>query len=162
MIRDYQAIQKTWFPKGQQKVIPTFGKHSGCKLIGALDYETGEIIVTYESQYTAVEFLAFLRTIVNKYPGERIVLILDNARIHHAKLLQPFLDEHQDVLKLVFLPPYSPQLNLIEGLWGWVKSSVINNVFFRSVDEIGRAVREFINHLNERPWVSVDRLCLRI
>ncbi|MBE2914432.1 IS630 family transposase, partial [Anoxybacillus flavithermus] len=42
-----------------------------------------------------------------------IVMILDNARIHHAKLIQPFLKEHEDRLELVFLPPYSPQLNLI-------------------------------------------------
>ena len=42
-------------------------------------------------------------------------MILDNERIHHAKLIQPFLEEHQSRLKLVFLPPYSPELNLIEG-----------------------------------------------
>lgn len=40
MIRDYQAIQKTWFIKGKQKKIPTYGKNVGVKLIGILDYET--------------------------------------------------------------------------------------------------------------------------
>ncbi len=43
MIRDYQALVSTWFPKGQQKVIPTYGKHRGAKLLATLDYETGEI-----------------------------------------------------------------------------------------------------------------------
>jgi len=42
----------------------------------------------------------------------------------------PFLDEFKDRLELMFLPPYSPELNLIEGLWGGLKSSVINNVSF--------------------------------
>ena len=37
MIRDYQAIQKTWFVKGRQKVIQTYGKHEGVKLLGILD-----------------------------------------------------------------------------------------------------------------------------
>ncbi|NNV01052.1 hypothetical protein ETC02_18125, partial [Geobacillus sp. DSP4a] len=41
-----------------------------------------------------------------------------------------------DRLELVFLPPYSPQLNLIEGLWKWLKSDVIYNVFYSSVQEI--------------------------
>ena len=38
MIRDYQAIQKTWFMKGHQKKIPTYGKNAGVKIIGILDY----------------------------------------------------------------------------------------------------------------------------
>ena len=43
-------------------------------------------------------------------------MILDNARIHHAKLIQLFLRKVKDRLKLVFLPSYSPELNLIEWL----------------------------------------------
>lgn len=45
MIRDYQAIMKTWFPKGKQRIIPTYGKHEGVKLVGILDYETGHVYV---------------------------------------------------------------------------------------------------------------------
>ena len=40
MIRDYQAIQKTWFIKGKQKRIPTYGKNPDVKMIGTLDYIT--------------------------------------------------------------------------------------------------------------------------
>lgn len=56
-------------------------------------------------------------------------MILDNAKIHNAKLLKPFLEEVKDILELMFLPAYSPELNLIYGLWGWLKSSIINNSF---------------------------------
>ena len=72
------------------------------------------------------------------------MMILDNARIHHAKILQLFLLENKDRLQLVFLPPYSPKLNLIEGLWGWLKSEIINNVFYKSSSQIKLAVRGFI------------------
>lgn len=47
------------------------------------------------------------------YPKGKIVMVLDNARIHHAKLLQPFLLENKDRLQLEFLPSYSPKINLI-------------------------------------------------
>ncbi|MBE1553861.1 transposase [Sporosarcina limicola] len=83
--------------------------------------------------YTAVEFLPFLEKVVANYKGERIVMILDNARIHHAKLIQPFLEQHKAFLTLMYFPPYNPNLNMIEELWGWLKSAVINNVFFDSV-----------------------------
>ena len=67
MIRDYQALSRTWFAKGQQKVIPTYGKHWGAKLIGTLDYETGEVFCVQEEQYTAKEFLSFLEKVTAKY-----------------------------------------------------------------------------------------------
>jgi transposase len=68
--------------------------------------------------------------VLKKYPSDKIVMVLDNARIHHAKLIQPFLENNRERLELVYLPPYSPPLNLIEGLWKWLKETVINNVFF--------------------------------
>jgi len=45
MIRDYQAIQKSWFVKGQQRVIQTYGKHEGVKLLGILNYETDKVYI---------------------------------------------------------------------------------------------------------------------
>ena len=131
MIRDYQAIQKTWFVKGRQKVIQTYGKHEGVKLLGILDYETGKGYVEDHKSYDAQVFMSFLGNVLKKYPTGNIVMILDNAKIHHAKLLTRFLQENPR-LHLEFLPPYSPNLNIIEELWGWLKSTVINNVFFHT------------------------------
>lgn len=69
-----------------------------------------------EERYDAEAFLRFLQKVLNRYPTGKMVMILDNARIYHAKLIDPFWREHQHRLELVFLPPYSPELNLIEGL----------------------------------------------
>lgn len=160
MIRDYQAVQKNWFLKGKQKVIPTYGKHEGVKLVGCLDYETGHIYVEEHKKYDAEVFLQFLKNVLFMYPKGKIVMILDNARIHHAKLLKGFLDSNKNRLELVFLPPYSPNLNKIEELWGWLKDSVINNVFFHSCTEIREAVQKFINWVNTIPMEVIDRLCL--
>lgn len=162
MIRDDQALANTWFPKGQQKKIPTYGKHRGVKLLGTLDYESGEVFCVEEEQYDAQVFLSFLEKVIAKYPEDKIVMILDHARIHHAKLIQPFLQSHSDRLQLVFLPPYSPQLNLIEGLWGWLKKSVIYNVFYSSVEEIRKAVQTFIAEINKNPQKIIDRLCIQL
>jgi len=162
MIRDYQAIQKTWFLKGKQQIIPTYGKHEGVKLLGVLNYETGHVYCIEEKKYDAEVFLKFLNNILTLYSTGKIVLILDNARIHHAKLLEPFLQEHKDRLQLVFLPPYSPNLNLIEGLWGWLKSEIVNNVFYTSVKQIRVAVRAFMDAINKVPEQIINRLCLQL
>ena len=160
MIRDYQAIMKTWFLKGKQHIIPAFGKHEGVKLVGCLDYETGRVYVEEHTKYDAEVFLHFLKNVLEQYPDGKTVMILDNARIHHAKLLQSFLEENREHLELVFLPPYSPNLNKIEELWGWMKDSVINNVFFHSRQEIRAAVQKFVDWINTVPQEVIDRLCL--
>lgn len=86
-------------------------------------------------------------------------MILDNAKIYHAKLLKPFLEEVKDRLELMFLPPYSPELNLIEGLWGWIKYSIINNSFFPTLPKVRVEVNKFINKV---PTKTIDRLCLKL
>lgn len=162
MIRDYQAIQKTWFLKGKQRIIPTYGKREGVKLLGVLNYETGHVYCIEEEKYDAEIFLNFLKSVLAIYPTGKIVMILDNARIHHAKLLEPFLEEQKDRLELIFLPPYSPNLNLIEGLWGWLKSEIINNVFYLNARKIKIAVRNFIEFVNQKPNDIIDRLCVQM
>ncbi|MGH0945742.1 transposase [Bacillus mycoides] len=48
-------------------------------------------------------------------------MVLDDARIHHAKLLKPFFRKNSQRLTLIFLPPYSPNLNLLERMLEMVK-----------------------------------------
>ena len=162
MIRDYQAIQKTWFLKGHQKKIDTYGKNAGVKLIGILDYATGFVYCEEHERHDAKVFLNFLEATLKKYTEGKIVMILDNARIHHAKLVQPFLKKMKDRIELMFLPPYSPEMNLIEGLWGWLKASVINNVFFPSLYKVRIAVQKFIRYINKIPAQTIDRLCVKM
>jgi transposase len=159
MIRDYQAIHQTWFEKGKQRKIKTYGKHQGVKLVGILNYETGEVYCEEHTKYDAEVFLNFLKSIKKMYPKGKSIIILDNARIHHAKLLKSFLEENKEILELVYLPPYSPDLNMIEGLWKWLKEKVVYNVFYSSVLEIRKNIKKFIDKRNESPLSTIDRLC---
>lgn len=128
MIRDYQALQQTWFEKSKQRIIPTTGKHRGVKLLATVDYVTGEIVWQEDEQYTA----------------------------------EPFLDEQKGRLEFVFLPPYSPKFNVVEELWKWLKSDVINNVFYHTVAEIRKNVKEFMDEIAKDEWTIIDRLCIRL
>lgn len=63
----------------------------------------------------APDFVEFLRALRRENPSRSIVLLLDNARIHHAKLTRKECEKLN--IKLVHLPPYSPDLNPIEFAW---------------------------------------------
>jgi transposase len=160
-IRDYQAIMKSWFAKGEQKLIKTYGKHESVKLIGILNYETGRVHIEEAEEFNAKVFLEFLKKVLAWYPEGEIVMILDNSRVHHAILLKEFLEANPR-LNLMFLPPYSPKLNIIEGLWGWLKDTCINNVFFDKFYKVKIAIRKFVTLVNSNPNGVINRLCVQL
>lgn len=86
-------------------------------------------------------------------------MILDNSKIHHAKLLKPFKEKYKDKIEFLFLPPYAPTINRIEGLWKWLKQTVICNRFLHTVDDIHDAVLEFLAYISKRPKEIKARLC---
>lgn len=55
-----------------------------------------------------------------------------------------------------------PQLNLVEGLWKWSKSDVINNVFYHTTAEIRKNVTAFMDNIMKEPVKIIDRLCLKV
>lgn len=62
----------------------------------------------------------------------------------------------------MFLPSYSSQLNIVEGLWGWLKKSVMYSVFFSTINAIRTAVKSFMDEISKDPMKIVDRLCIRL
>jgi len=152
---------KSWFPKGRQRIIKTYGKHESVMLAGILNYETGKVHVEEAEKWNAEIFLTFLEKVLVLYPTGKIVMVLDNSKVHHATLLKDFLLANPR-LTLMFLPTYSPKLNLIEGLWGWLKDTCINNVFFAKVYQIRAAIHKFIAMINSDLNQIIDRLCVEL
>ncbi len=112
------------------------------------------------SACNATAFQKFLRYVVKENPKKHIVMVLDNARIHHhhAKLLNPFLRKNSQRLTLNFLPPYSPNLNLLERIWKWLKESVISNRFHASQEEIRASVISFLEYIAQYREKVLQRL----
>ena len=152
---------KSWFPKGEQKLIKTYGKHGSVKLTGILNYETGKVHIEESEEFNAEVFLDFLKKVLIWYPEGKIVMVLDNSKVHHAILLKDFF-ENNPRLNIMFLPPYSPKLNIIEGLWGWLKDTCINNVFFDKFYKVRIAIRKFVAMVNSNPDEVIDRLCVQL
>lgn len=72
MIRDYQALQYTWFKKGKQRVIKTTGKHQGVKLLATLNYVTGQILWQEDISYNAEAFLTFLHYVMIAHQAGKV------------------------------------------------------------------------------------------
>jgi transposase len=157
-IRAYQALRAVWTLKGQQKKIPTFGHHAQVTLFGTVDMQTGDMFCTSAEKYNAATFLDFLQQLLTRYTDKFVILILDNARIHHAKLVRPFLEQNRHRLFLLFLPPYSPELNPIEKMWRWLKDMVIVNRFHKNESEIRSSISEFLTFIRTCPEKVLARI----
>jgi transposase len=92
--------------------------------------------------FNAETFQDFLKHLLrHRSRTRRMILVLDNARCHHAVILAPFLRPHAVHLRLLFLPPYSPQLASIERVWKLTRRLATHNRYFATLDEVLAAVK---------------------
>lgn len=95
-------------------------------VLGALNAVTHELVTEINTTYiNALSVCALLRTIATRSASGPITLVMDNARYQRCALVQGLAKELG--IELLFLPSYSPNLNLIERLWKFVKKEVLNS-----------------------------------
>jgi len=80
------------------------------------------------------------------YPGEEITLVMDNARYQRNRKVVEFAETAG--IELLYLPAYSPNLNLIERVWRLVKSKCLRNHYYESFGLFIGAIDDFIDSLN--------------
>ena len=79
-------------------------------------------------------------------PG--IILFLDNASYFKAEIVSKWLEGHPK-LQIEFLPPYSPNLNLIERFWRFAKEKLVKNTYYEKYKTFRAKVFQFLNHVDE-------------
>jgi len=115
-------------------------------VFGAVQIAEGRLVTHLEQTFNALTFQSFLEYVLKyRKPNKLMVLVLDNARWHHAKLIQPWLTKHRHMIQLDFLPPYSPELNSIERVWKLTRRLCTHNRYFQQLDDLYQAVsRQFL------------------
>jgi putative transposase len=138
------TLSRMWAEIGHQPLVPQIGGRKGLHLIGAVDPQSDKGWFSIISQMKAPNFIEFLTNLLSHYPTERIYLIIDNARVHHAKIVQEFVNYIQSRLRLIFLPPYSADLNPIERFWEYLRQEKTHNTFYATFPEFETNITQFI------------------
>jgi transposase len=126
---------------------------------GSVSLRTGKFVRCLCDTFNALTFEAFLKKLLrHRSRGTHMVIVLDNAKYHHAVLLAPLLRRYRKVLSLLFLPPYSPQLAPIERVWKLARRLATHNRFFATLGELLTAVESCFD-LWRRPNPVLRRLC---
>jgi len=109
-------------------------------LFGSLAFPSGEGVYTIHEHKRHQELIYHLQLLMNSYPDHFLFIVLDNASAHTTAKVISFCNQHPNQIELVFLPTYSPHLNLIERLWRVLRHQVTRNQFFDSLDLLAMAV----------------------
>jgi len=133
-----------WVPPEQKDpVVLHAPTKKSISLFGAVNLSSGKLLHSISSVFNAETFFEFLK-MLSKRGGKRkrLIVVLDNARYHHAILLKDWLYEKRKRITLMFLPPYSPDLNPIERVWKLTRRNRTHNQYFPALDCLVHNVKE--------------------
>lgn len=125
---------------------------------GAVNPFNGEVAEMSSGQAKAPAFIRFLQTkLLDRHPGKRIIVYLDKGPVHRSKKVQEFLSKNPR-MRIIFLPPYSPDLNPVEQWWGYKRMKFLNNRSFASQQHIALAMASFARNTDVQTVMDVCSL----
>jgi len=138
-----------WILKGKKndKFVKTNTGRERINLNGALNWSDKTAIVLEEETINKEATIHLLETIKKKQKSGKAYLILDNASHHHARIVKRWILHHRR-FKLIFLPTYSPNLNLIERLWRFFHQRATWNRYFETFEEFRTTSLNFFKNIN--------------
>ena len=108
-----------------------------------------------DGSFTATPFRAFVQELAEQFTEVQrgtVCLVMDNARIHHAREARQYLEENQ--IRHLYLPPYSPELNPIENVFGVLKKRYRRLGVPRTRNQMKRQIQTTIEQMNTDTEVS--------
>jgi transposase len=142
-----------WFPKNQKTAIKSTSGRKRLNIQGAIDLETFQFTFVEAEKINAQTTRQMLEKLErNNQTMTTIHVFMDNARYHHAKALQPWLNSPNRKVKLHFLPPYAPHLNPIERLWGVMHKWVTHNQHYATFNQFTETILGFLRITLPDKW----------
>jgi transposase len=134
-----------WIKRGEDREVPSNTGRRRLNINGAVDLERLEPVVRYDDTIDAASTIALFDQILLTYAyAACIYIICDNAPYYRSKAVQAYLQDSR--IKLVFLPAYAPNLNLIERLWKFFKKQVLYNRYYETYDDFRTACKDFFDN----------------
>lgn len=126
-------------------------------VLGAVNAITKEVTTYINTTYICANCLiAFLKQLKEQYGDKPIAIVLDNARYQHCFLVTTFAKSLG--IHLLFLPPYSPNLNIIERLWKFTKKEILNAQYYDTPLKFHQAIHHFFDNINRKHKSELQKL----
>lgn len=148
---DYHS-GRTWSPRGETPVVKKTGKRFGLNMISAVS-SVGEMrFMTVGGRMNGEVFILFLKKLILDVKRP-IYLIVDGHPMHKSRKVKGFVNSTEGILKLFYLPPYSPDLNPDELVWNHLKYHCIGKLLIKTKQELQATVQSYLKSLQRKPQV---------
>lgn len=123
------------------------GQNQKRAVFGALEYASGTVIHRSVAAKNGAEFAAFLDDIATTWPTDQLVLIMDNVSYHRSPAMKDWWQQQAGRITPFWLPTYTPNLNLIERVWRWLKQKLACHRFWADVDGLQAVADTLLDRL---------------
>ena len=137
-------------PKGKTTVIALCARRSSTNMIAAIANQGKVRFQIYDGSMNAERLIGFMKRLI-KDAKRKVILILDNLRVHHAKVVKKWLTDHEEEIEVFYLPAYSPELNPDEYLNCDLKAGVHSGLPARDEGQLKKSVRSHMQMLQKKP-----------
>ena len=136
-------FRRSYSPKGKTPVIKQSAKRFHSSMISALNNQGKLEWMALVDAMNSETFLKFLAQMI-KFRKRKIILIVDNLKVHHSHLVQEWVETNKERIELVFLPAYSPQINPDEYLNNGLKQGLASKQPARDKVQLDAMVSVFM------------------
>jgi transposase len=138
-----------WAPIGRQPKVLFKPNRLKIGYFGALNASTGELFTQTAYPFNSETFEQFMRLFLaaKQTQGRKIVMILDNAS-WHKPVTRKLLEEYPENFGVLYLPPYSPDLNPIERVWRITRRKCTHNKYFQMLETLVDVLGSFFAELS--------------
>lgn len=140
----------TWAPKGQTPVVPSTGARFSINLISAVSPRGEMRFMTINGRMNAGKFIEFLQRLI-KGADQPVFLIVDGHPTHRAVKVRKFVESSEGMIRLFFLPPYSPELNPDESVWNYLKNHHVGKAIITGPDQFRALVLGTMRRIQKLP-----------
>jgi len=139
-----------WIKKGKAHdvYIKSNSGRSRLNVLGALNIQDKKAVIIERKTIDALAIIELLTEVAKKQPHGKVYMVFDNAKYHHARIVNNWFLNHPR-FRRIFLPAYSPNLNIIERLWRFFHQKVTNNHYFATFQEFKEITMQFFQNLKQ-------------
>jgi transposase len=149
-LSNQDQIGRSYAPKGQTPVIVRTAKRISQSMIAAVSNRGLMRFMLYEGALNVERFIVFLRRLI-KDAGQKVFLIVDNLKVHHAKRVKAWAASHAHAIELFYLPAYAPDHNPDEYLNNDLKQTFRQQPQPDSKDALIRNARTVLRAIQRSP-----------